>query len=198
MWSMLNCALERWRFPIVVPWLFCLLFTACETEEGTNPYATWDTYHHPEHVYRLRYLSPPWYFVAESRKGERAFAVGTKTVDFDTPWEGIKEGDLILVAYDVPDVSAKKLSKLDSIDWTDAGVNLEAPRPFSSAQGHKGLLLEGRGEDFRVSAVYHDLDGEQGAISMKIFAIDGLYSYDIQLMLESFEPGQSGYASKGD
>jgi len=37
-----------------------ILFCSCGSIDGTEVYALWETYEHPENAFHFHYLSPPW------------------------------------------------------------------------------------------------------------------------------------------
>jgi hypothetical protein len=166
------------------------LFIACQTVDGTDPYATWKTYSSSDELFHFHYLSPPW--EKDSREGESYPLFVVDTDDDPLPERGMP-GDGIGARLSLElavewQITALELAQEDLGNWEANGADVEPYQTVENRAGDEGIQVYARASDRWITAVYFSL-AEDGVVAMKMAGKhDDLSSDDISLLLDGLEP----------
>lgn len=176
--------------------LAAALFLCCSPVDGKDPYALWETFTHPDGIYRFSYLSPPWKKLSTSNTSTQQFVVDRDGVPLENvglPGDGV-EARLSMEVELFFRMSAPEAASAHLKTWGENGARGDPSEVFESHGGAKGLRIWARASDRFITAVYHDLPGGD-SVSMIVVGKDEVSSSDIVLLLESLEP--SSEATRG-
>ena len=177
-------------FVLVTP--FC--FPGCDPVDGTDPYALWETFDDSMGRFHFHYLRPPWEPVSMPVSAKQVFVVEqTDEEPLDSSWT---DGDgpgarlvLIVTVFMVADAETVAAREMDA--WKEAGGEVEPVDHFMSGSGDVGIWTGARGVDWRMLAVYYDLE-TIGSVAMRVAGeLSNVDTADVMLLLKSLEPRPS-------
>ena len=173
---------------LTVAIILCTLVAlgGCASIDGSEPYAMWQTYEHPDGLFHFRYLSPPWRLIhdpfAEGRPvlviaPEEAFPDGESGYRYRLEAFAVESDDMDAVIADVKE------------EWQGLGYEFEEDADLTSAAGdHGGRSTGWDGASWLSIAV--QAAGDRVAV-MIINSVDDPNTADMALLLESLEPRRS-------
>jgi len=153
----------------------------CAAVDGTDPYALWETWEHPQGRWHLHYPSPPFALQGDGNGRELVLTVGAPRADAD----GLIVGGIRLLGRlstagpeDVIDDGEQRLGEL--------GLVTELDRSFVGAGGDGGWLIRWRdGARWGYLLAHHH---PAGAVVVELEGdLEGVEA-DAELLLEGVEP----------
>ncbi len=167
----------------------CVVATSCDPVEGTDPYAIWNTFEHPDGFYHFHYLSPPWEPTSLVIPMRQAFVVdpdmeplhnvGLAGDGLSARLEFVVE---MILGADAETEANEKLNR-----WKSMGADTKRIESFFSEGGDKGFRIWARSTDRWITAAYlHRPAG--GVVIMTVVGKENVDKPDITLLMKSLEP----------
>jgi hypothetical protein len=175
-------------FSRIREWMILLFLCSGCGVDGTDPFALFDTWHHPDNLFSFAYLSPPWMHHGDSTDTHPVMVVQV----YDELTEGNMGSRMRLEAWSQPDMAIRELSAERYRFWKRAGYQVSPVVSYLHFDGMEGLEVVARFSAHHVHEVFFRCHAGTVAFSMWVHGDDR--NGDAALLLSSFRPGRCGGA----
>ena len=165
--------------------LLAIIVFGCGTD-GTEPYALWDKYTHPEGRFSFYYLSPPFGQHTDSTDEHPVMVVGS----FSEVTAGGLGSRIRLEAWYDSQMPMVDLAATRMQYWFENGYDVEGLLECESHKGDRGYCINARYGLDKVREVFFDY--AQGAVVLSVWYHGDSSQRDIDILLSGFHPGDTG------
>jgi hypothetical protein len=163
-----------------------LLAAACDTVDGTDPYALWEVCEHPDAAFHFHYLDPPWEPAPGfSLEGPVFLLDPSEDPAADPADPGARAR---LEAYAAAGNLAAEAAAL-RVGWEGLGFDVAEPELFVNRAGDVGVAQRAVRDELRVVDVI--LEGDR-VVVLSLWSRAAVEGGDFDLLLAGFEPRGSG------
>jgi hypothetical protein len=163
--------------------MLILLQVGCG-DDGTDPYARWQSRSHPEGYFRVFFLGPPWRVTEESVPEHLVLQL--EPLDY-APLEG-PPARIAAEAFWVEATGETDVAENRAELWRDAGCEVGDISPHENAFFQQGLRFEADHCQEWVQEVFFSVAGGTAVFSMR--GRDWSLSADVETMIDGFGPAR--------
>lgn len=174
---------------IFVGVLMAVSLSSCGND-GSEPYALWSRYSHPDGDFSFHYLAPPWTRHGDSTQIHPVMTVHT----YSEATSGGLGARMRLEAWSEENEMALDVAFARYDYWLDEGYEVEGVDDFVNTQGDEGFAIVAEWDGHHVREVIY-ASGE-GCVVLSLWTHGDRYESDVDLLVNSFRSADAVFASE--